>query len=53
MGDGADLALEDVEDFEDDRLAFRLGQISREEAYERGVIDEEGNEYDEECEKET
>ena len=47
MGDGADLALEEMEDDEEAREDFRHGQMSDEEAYERGIIDELGYEIDE------
>jgi len=44
MGDMADLALEDVFDFEEDRLNFRLGKMTDDEAFRRGIIDETGGE---------
>lgn len=45
MGDMADMALEEVLDFESDMLDYRLGFMSEYEAYERGVIDERGGMY--------
>lgn len=53
MGDGADLALEEMEDFEEDRCLFRTGQMSDEEAYERGTIDELGYEIEARTKKEN
>ena len=44
MGDFADDALNEAMDAEDERLEFRLGKMSHEEAYERGIIDEFGAE---------
>jgi len=52
MGDGADLALEEMEDFEEAREDFKHGQMSDEEAYERDIIDELGYEIEETIKKE-
>jgi len=52
MGEDADLALEEMEDFEEAREEFRHGQMSDEEAYERGIIDELGYEIEESKKKE-
>lgn len=45
MGDMADLELEQVEHYEERRLAYHLGQISDADAFDEGVIDELGYEY--------
>lgn len=45
MGDMADYFLEQVWDEEDARLDYRMGHMSTEEAFERGIIDEFGAEY--------
>lgn len=45
MGDGADMALEMIEDFEYSRALYRSGQMTELEAYEAGIIDERGFEY--------
>lgn len=42
MGDGADMALEAMEDFEDLRLSHKMGQMTDAEAYEHGIINELG-----------
>ena len=42
MGDMADMFLEQVEDMEELRLDYRTGQMSDFEAYELGIIDEQG-----------
>lgn len=44
MGEFADYALEETMNAEDDRLAYRLGDMSQFEAYELGIIDELGYE---------
>ena len=46
MGDGADLALEEMEDNEEDLLDYRTVYMSEAEAYEKGLIDELGYEID-------
>ena len=40
----ADDFLDDVMDFEDQRLRYHDGELSDEEAYELGIIDEQGYE---------
>lgn len=45
MGEMADDFLNDVIDFENQRFAYHLGQMSDEEAYDLGIIDELGFEY--------
>ncbi len=45
MGDMADMALEAVEDSEMARSCWRGGQLSEQEAYDAGIIDELGFEY--------
>ena len=45
MGDMADWALEGAEMCSEDELDYATGKISREEAYELGVIDEFGGEF--------
>lgn len=42
MGEMADLALDMVMDFEEERFEFHCGNLSQDEAYERGIIDEQG-----------
>lgn len=42
MGDMADYALEQVMDAEEDRFLWRIGRMSDFEAYELGIIDENG-----------
>lgn len=42
MGDMADFALDQVMDEEEDRFAYRMGEMSDGEAYDRGIIDELG-----------
>lgn len=46
MGDMADDFLDNVEDFEELRLMFHMGELSVEEALELGIIDEDGYEDD-------
>lgn len=45
MGDGADMALEEMEDTEDAILDYKTGRMDQGEAFERGLIDERGTEY--------
>jgi hypothetical protein len=47
MGDGADIAIEEMLDNEEDLLDYITGQMSDEEAYERGIIDNEETPFDE------
>ena len=42
MGDGADMALDAMEDEEEERLNYLTGKMSDQEAYEKGIIDERG-----------
>lgn len=42
MGEFAGYALDEVMDHEDDRLRYKLGQMSLDEAYDLGIIDEMG-----------
>ena len=42
MGDGADMALEESLDYEEEVLEYQLGRISDTEAYEQGLIGELG-----------
>jgi hypothetical protein len=42
MGEMADFALEQVETAENRRFAYRQGEVSTTEAYEEGIIDEQG-----------
>lgn len=42
MGEMADDFLDEVMDYEEDRLDYIHGNLSDEEAYERGIIDELG-----------
>lgn len=42
MGDMADFALEETEDGEDAYTLWALGEMSYQEAFERGIIDELG-----------
>jgi hypothetical protein len=42
MGDMADFALDQVWDMEDARFGYLTGDISSEEAYDLGIIDERG-----------
>lgn len=42
MGDMADYALEQVYDAEDERFAYRMGEMSDQDAYDAGIIDEMG-----------
>ena len=44
MGEMADFALEEVEDFENARLGYRMGDVDATEAFERGIIDDLGRE---------
>ena len=44
MGEMADYALDEVMDFEDDRLSFRTGCMTLEGAYSRGIVNELGGE---------
>jgi hypothetical protein len=44
MGEMADAALNEVMDMEDLRHDYRMGQVSTEEAYDAGIIDEHGAE---------
>jgi hypothetical protein len=46
MGEFADDFLDDVIDYEDYRWQYRHGQISDEDAYDMGLIDEDGYELD-------
>lgn len=45
MGDMADYVNEQIEQEYNDRDAWRRGELSWEEAYDRGVVDETGAEY--------
>lgn len=45
MGDGADLALEGIYDDDDARVKYLSGHMNHEEAYDAGVIDEDGAMY--------
>jgi hypothetical protein len=42
MGEMADFDLEEVECFEDLRTGYSLGQVSLHEAYEAGIVDDNG-----------
>jgi hypothetical protein len=44
MGEMADMALEEAEDFESARLEWRMGNLTAEQAFELGIIDAEGHE---------
>lgn len=46
MGDGADLALDEMLDNEEDLLDFKTGRMSQAAAYEAGIIDELGEELE-------
>lgn len=43
MGDGADMALDAIEDDEEERLNYLIGKMTYQEAYEKGIIDELGH----------
>ena len=45
MGDMADLFLQEVEVAEEERRQYRSGNIDTLEAYELGIVDELGREY--------
>ena len=42
MGDMADMAFDDMMDYEDARWDYRHGLLDTEEAYDMGIIDEYG-----------
>ncbi len=42
MGDGADMALDAIEDDEEERMNYLIGKMTDQEAYEKGIIDERG-----------
>jgi len=44
MGEMADYALEEVEDYEEELLRFRTGKMTIAEAIEKGIVDESGEE---------
>jgi hypothetical protein len=46
MGDGADMALDEMEDNEDQIVQFKTGLMTKEEVYQLGIIDELGFETD-------
>jgi len=46
MGEMADFALEDVYDEEEARTRYKIGEMTIEEAYKRGLIDELGYEIE-------
>lgn len=51
MGDGADMALDAVMSEEEARLDFHSGCMTKNEAYDRGIIDELGYEHNDEIER--
>ena len=44
MGEMADFELDDIMDEEDARTDYRRGEMSKDDAYERGIINEFGGE---------
>jgi hypothetical protein len=44
MGDGADLALSEMMDFDELMVSYHFGSMTHQEAYEHGIIDELGYE---------
>jgi hypothetical protein len=46
MSDGADMAIDEMLDYEEDMLDWHIGEMDVGEAYEKGVVDELGIEYE-------
>jgi hypothetical protein len=44
MGEFADYTLDEVMDYEDEIEEYRTGKVPKDEAIEKGILDEEGNE---------
>jgi len=42
MGDGADMAISEMMNAEDDRFSYRMGMMTDAQAYDLGLIDERG-----------
>lgn len=48
MGEFADYTLDEVEDYEEELLKYRTGKMTIAEAIEKGIVDEDGTEPEEE-----